>query len=118
MSEPRFVADEDLRSSIRSAVLRREPRIHFQTVVAMGWGGKSDDEVLGLAADHGLIVVSHDFRTMPGTAAARLDRSAPMAGLLVARQSDPIRHLADDLILIWAASTAEEWVGRVDYLPL
>lgn len=118
MSEPRFLADEDLRSAIRSAVLRQEPRIHFATVRGMGWGGKSDDEVLELAAVQGLIVVSHDMRTMPAAAYARMARSATLAGLLLAPQTYPIRPLADELVLIWGASTAEEWVGRVEYLPL
>ena len=117
MSQPRFLADEDLRSAIRSAVLRLEPRIEFPTVVSLGWSGRADDEVLGLAAENGLIVVSHDIRTMPLTAAERMRRSAPMAGLLVSPQLHPIRAIAEDLVLIWHASAAEEWVDRIDYLP-
>ena len=118
MSRPRFLADEDLRLAIRYAVLRREPRIEFPTVISMGWGGRPDDQVLELAAERGSIVVSHDMRTMPWTAAERVRQSAPMAGLLVAPQLHPIRPLAEELVLIWNASDAEEWVGRIDYLPL
>jgi len=118
MSPPRFLADEDLRSAIRSAALRQEPRIEFPTAVGMGWGGRPDDEVLELAAAHGLIVVSHDMRTMPAIAQERIRRAAPMTGLCVAPQLYPVRPLVDELVLIWSASTAEEWVGRIEYLPL
>jgi hypothetical protein len=46
---PRFQADDDLRSSIRTGVLRREPSIDFQTALAAGLDGISDPEVLRLA---------------------------------------------------------------------
>lgn len=118
MTQPRFLADEDLRAAIRSAVLRHDPRVEFPTIVQMGWGGRPDDAILDLAAAHGLIVVSHDMRTMPGVAAERIRRSAPMAGLMVAPQLYPVSPIADELILIWFASTAEEWIGRIEYLPL
>lgn len=118
MRQPRFLADEDLRSAIRSAVLRGEPRIEFPTIISAGWGGQPDDKVLELAAEHGMIVVSQDKRTMPAAAAERLRRSAPMAGLLIAPQRYPVRAVAADLLLIWHTSTAEEWIGRIDYLPL
>ena len=112
------MADEDLRAAIRSAALRKEPRLDFRTVVGMGWGGSSDEELLGLAAGQQLIVVSHDVNTMVRTAALRLSRGLPMAGLLLVRQASPIRPVVDDLILIWGASVAEEWVGRTEYLPV
>ena len=41
-----------------------------------------------------------------------------MAGLMVAPQLYPVSPIADELILIWFASTAEEWIGRIEYLPL
>ena len=115
---PRFLADEDLRSAIRLAAIRQEPRIEFQTVVAMGWGGRPDEQILELAAEQGLIVVSHDVTTMTAAASERLRQSAPMAGLLLAPQSAPILPIATELVLIWSASEAHEWSGRIEYLPL
>jgi len=41
-----------------------------------------------------------------------------MPGLLLARQRRPIGPIIDDLLLIWAASEAEEWHNVVRFLPL
>jgi len=61
----RFQADADLDQTIVAAVLRREPGIDFQTASVAGLAGRSDIEVLSIAAREGRLLVSHDGRTMP-----------------------------------------------------
>lgn len=39
-------------------------------------------------------------------------------GVIVVSQKLSIRAVIDDLILIWAASEAEEWIDRIKALPL
>jgi hypothetical protein len=63
----RFQADADLNEDIVKGVLRREPRIDFQTATSAGLRGLSDLEVLALAAEEGRILVSDDRKTMPQT---------------------------------------------------
>jgi len=41
-----------------------------------------------------------------------------MAGLLLAHQDEAVAGIIQDLLLIWAASEAGEWYGRVVFLPL
>ena len=43
---------------------------------------------------------------------------AESPGLLVIPQHVPLTEAAEELILIWAATEAEEWANRVCYLPL
>jgi hypothetical protein len=40
------------------------------------------------------------------------------AGLIVIPQRLPLNVAAEDLILIWAATEAEEWLNRIQSLPL
>jgi hypothetical protein len=40
------------------------------------------------------------------------------AGLILISQTLSIMQAVEDLILIWEASEAEEWVNRLDSLPL
>ncbi len=47
-----------------------------------------------------------------------MKKALPMAGVFLAHQSDPIAPTIDDLILIWAASEAEEWAGQLIFLPV
>lgn len=56
----RYQADADLNQVIVTGVLRREPAIDFQTAFVAGLEGVKDSEVLGIAAQQGRILVSHD----------------------------------------------------------
>ncbi len=48
MSQPRFLADEDLRGSIVQAVRRLESNLEITTVVEEGQSSISDEEVLAM----------------------------------------------------------------------
>ncbi len=118
MSRPRLLADHDLNEHIVHGVLRREPAIEFIRERDVGLHGHSDAEVLEYAATHQLIIISHDINTMPTAAYARIRAGTPVAGLLMVKQSNPVRMIIADLILIWSASEAEEWQNTVSFLPL
>jgi predicted nuclease of predicted toxin-antitoxin system len=111
MSRPRFLADNDLNDHIVTGLLRREPAIEFKRAREVGLQNRPDPEVLEYAAAHGLIVVSHDVNTMPSHAYRRLTQGAPMSGLLMAKQTDPVGPVIEDLLLVWSSSEAEEWNG-------
>ncbi len=113
----RFQADADLNEIIVTALLRREPSIDFQTATAAGLSGRSDTDVLALAADWGRLLVTHDRRTMPNHFAAFIaTRSSP--GVLIVSKKLPIRRVVEDLLLVWVATEAEEWTNIIDSLPL
>ena len=113
----RFQADADLDQTIVTALIRREPSIDFQTASAVGLVDFNDVEVLSIAAREGRILASHDSRTMPHHFATLL-QSQTSAGLLIAPQRLTLAVVVEDLLLIWGASSPEEWVNRICYLPL
>ena len=118
MSQPRFLADNDLNDAIVLAVLRREPAAEFARLRDLGMATWSDREVLNFAARERWIVVSHDVNTMREAAATRLVTGLPMSGLLLVHQRTPVSAIIESLLLIWAASEAEEWAGQIEFLPL
>ena len=118
MSRPRFLADNDLNDAIVMGVLRCEPTIEFARLRDLGLATWSDPEVLDFAARENWIVVSHDVNTMREAGSTRLAAGLPMNGLLLAHQRTPVSAIIESLLLIWAASEAEEWVGQVEFLPL
>ena len=113
----RFQADADLDQTIVTALLRREPDIDFHTASAAGLTARDDLEVLDIAARAGRILVSHDSRTMPYHFAIFLNTQTS-AGLLIVPQHLTLAAVVEDLLLIWSASSPEEWVNRVCHLPL
>lgn len=112
----RFQADADLNHIIVLAVLRREP-VDFRTAVAATLDSLDDLSVLSLAAREGRVLVTHDHRTMPRHFAERIVVE-PSAGLIVVPQHLRPADVAEDLLLVWHATDAEEWVNRICYLPL
>lgn len=118
MSRPRFLADHDLNEHIITGVRRRGAGVEFLRVRDVALDGRPDPEVLAYAAEHGLLVVSHDVNTMPAHAHSRLAAGLPVAGLLMVRQTDAVAAVIDSLVLVWSSSEAEEWQGQIVFLPL
>jgi Domain of unknown function (DUF5615) len=118
MSRPRFLANHDLTEAIVLGVIRREPSVEFQRLRDVGMAERSDTEVLEYAAGLNLLIVSHDVNTMTAHASRRITAGLPMPGFLLAHQGDSIGAIIDDLVFLWVASEAEEWVGKIVFLPL
>jgi hypothetical protein len=118
VATPRFLADEDLRRSIVTAARRREPALDFASVVDLGMAAATDAAVLEFATLNGLLVVSHDVNTMKAMAERRIAERQGLSGLFLVPQTRPTRLIVEQLLLIWAASTLEEWRDRIVYLPL
>jgi len=62
-------------------------------------------------------LVTHDQSTMPRHF-GEFVRSQRCPGLIVVPQDLPLRQVVDDLILIWTATEAEEWINRIAFLPI
>jgi hypothetical protein len=113
----RFQADADLNFMIVRKLLRREPSVDFRSAADAGLAGLGDAEVLAEAAGAGRLLVSHDESTMPAHFATFIG-SQESAGLIIVSQELAPNTAVEELLLIWAASSAEEWINRVAYLPL
>jgi len=73
--------------------------------------------VLEATAREGRTLVTHDQSTMPMEFAKFLENTSH-PGVIVAPQHLSTSAVAEDLLLIWEASDAEEWVNRIRYLPI
>jgi len=92
---PRFQADAGLNQKIVLGLRRREPSVDFAEARAAG-------------------VIR---KTMAAHFARFLDsRSSP--GLIIVPQALDIGLAIEDLLIVWAASDAEEWTDKVGFRPL
>ncbi len=73
--------------------------------------------VLAIAAQQGRILASHDRKTMPSEFAEFLANHQSSGVIIVSRRLS-IEVVIEELLLIWEASIAEEWVNRITKLPL
>jgi predicted nuclease of predicted toxin-antitoxin system len=113
----RFQADADLNHSIVSATRQREPAIDFLSAADAGLEGIGDAEVLNLAARQGRILISHDRRTMPLHFRNLIEAGQKSPGLFIVSQRALIRPVVEAIVLIWAASTADDWTDQIYHLP-
>jgi hypothetical protein len=112
-----FQADADFNQVILLAAIRREPSLDFRTAAAGGVVGLADPDVLAKAARDRRVLVTHDHRTMPRHFAEFVTHETS-AGVLVVRQSLAIGKVVEDLLVINAATDADEWINRLGFLPL
>jgi len=113
----RFQADADLNQILVAALVRRASDVDFRTADVAQLRGLTDPEVLALAARDERILVTHDSKTMPSHFGEFI-KSNRSPGVIVVPQHLPVSTVADELLLIWTASSSEEWVNRICYLPL
>ena len=113
----RFQADADLDGRILRGLRRAVPEIDMRTAADSALPGLKDPEVLRIAADSGRILVSQDRRTMPAHF-ARFKTGTRSPGVILLREATPISIAIKELVLIWNASEAEEWVDRLVWIPL
>ena len=104
----RYQADADLVQAIVTGVLRREPKIDFQTATQGELEGIKDPEVLSLAAQQSRILITHDRKTMPAEF-ARFIIENQSAGVIIVSRKTPIEIVIEELVLVWAVFNAEEW---------
>jgi hypothetical protein len=116
MTTVRFQADADLKQAIVTGTIRRQPNLDFQSAYLAGLEGKKDREVLAIAAQDGRVIVTHDRKTMPPEFGEFII-SQTSSGVLILSQNLPVSNAIEALILVWEASTAEEWVNQIMSIP-
>lgn len=113
----RFQADADLNEDIAAGLVRWEPLIDFRTAEEANLRGLPDPQVLAVAAQENRILVTHDRRTMPRHFADLIvNQRSP--GVVIIAQKVNVGVAIEELLLIWAASDAEEWLNLIVDLPL
>lgn len=115
--KPRFLADANFNQKIVLGIRRREPAVDFQTALEGGVLGRADSEVLSISARATRILVSHDLKTMPAEF-ARFTQAQSSPGLILVSQQTDIGAVIEDLLLVWIASTLEEWQDKIAFIPL
>src|SRR5205807_5173973 len=114
---PRFQADADFNHKIVLGLRRREPSVDFLGAYDGGVVGMADPDVLRIAAESGRILVSHDRKTMPAHFARFLKKGSSPGVIIVSQELD-ISPAIEDLLLIWAATDAAEWIEHLGFVPL
>jgi hypothetical protein len=117
----RFVIDENLRGLFSSALKTAMLTAH---IIRVGdhpeWPlGMSDYDLLHFCAQTDRILITVDRKSMPGHWADFHDSNpeTPHPGAMILRHGYSLPEVIEHLKLIVAASTPDEYVDRLMYLP-
>ena len=115
----KFILDENLSPRLKIAVLRLNPEIDILRVGdenAPKLGTLDPDVLIYLGISQRLLIT--DNRTsMPEHLKDYWQTAQKMWGLLWVRPTTTMGKLAEELILIWETSQAEEWINVIDWIP-
>jgi hypothetical protein len=114
----RFLTDEDFRGRVLRGLKRRLPDLDVVRAQDEGLSGEQDPIVLEWAARHDRILLTHDAKTMPRHAYARVHAGLPMPGVCVVPQALPIRVAIEELLTVIECGRREDLENRVLRLPL
>jgi predicted nuclease of predicted toxin-antitoxin system len=114
----RFLADENLDTGIILGLRAREPAIDILEVKTAGLRGTGDPALLELAAQQDRVLITYDRNTMTRHFRDRFGVGKPTPGVFILpQQESAIGEVIESLLLVWAASQAEEWLNQIVYLP-
>ena len=122
MSQVRFLLDEQIPVYLADAIRSREPAaLVYQIGVDVGMPPKGtlDPGVLIFAEQNSLAIISFDKRTMRDHADDHLACGRHTWGLFLFPNGRKLSagDAAEELVMIWSTSEAEEWIDRVEFLP-
>lgn len=119
MDSPRFFCDEDVSKNLIEALRKSEPAIDLLCVgeaVAPPLGTKDPDLLLAAEA-LGRIFLSNDRQSLPGHLIRHYAMGHQTHGIILMRTGHSTFAFMDEILLRWAATTSDEWLDRMQYIP-
>ncbi len=119
MNQLTFLLDECTRRALLNALRGSNPA---PDVIRMGESGApplgtKDPQVLLAAQAAGRCLISGDRKTMKQHLQDHFAAGRHTCGVVLMKGGFALRRYVDDILLIWQATTADEWVDRTDYIP-
>ena len=114
----KILADQNFSGPVVRGLLRRLPDLDLIRTSDVGIGHFSDPQILAWAAKANRIVITHDVKTFGDYAYARIARSQPVCGVILAPSKMPIGHAIEQIQIAIECTKDDEWANSVLRLPL
>ncbi|MGL5871409.1 MAG: DUF5615 family PIN-like protein [Xenococcaceae cyanobacterium] len=116
----RFFLDKNLSPRLKLAIFRLNPEVDVLRVGDPGMPalGTIDPEILIYLERSQRILLTDNRNSKPEHLQAHWANGGCIWGLFWLRPKATVRELAEDLILIWETTEAEEWRNQLAWIPL
>jgi predicted nuclease of predicted toxin-antitoxin system len=116
----KFLLDECMNLAAVACLAQAEPSMEVLAVGQPGAPphGTLDPDLLIWAEQNEYILVTRDKKSMPGHISTHQAGGRHTCGVVLIRASMSWQQIADDLLLIWSATTVDYWRDRLEWIPL
>ncbi|MBC8098506.1 MAG: DUF5615 family PIN-like protein [Armatimonadetes bacterium] len=113
----KFWADENFHGDMLRGLMAALPDLDIVRVQDTAFIGARDDKLLAEAAKLGIILITHDVRTITKVAYDRIRAGLPMPGVIEVAQDTPIGQAVADLTVLVGAGIPSDFENHVWYVP-
>ncbi len=114
----KLVADENLNNRILRGIKRIYPNLDVLRIQDTEIAHADDPTVLHWCDLENRILLTHDFETIPMFAYARMQTGARVAGIIMIPKTLSIGAAITELSVVIELMSQEDWVNRLQYLPI
>jgi hypothetical protein len=114
----RLLIDQNFNGRILDGLILREPNLEVLHIRDVGLAAAPDPTILEWAATQGRVLLTHDRRTLPPFAYARVTAGQRMPGVFLVSDEMPIGQAIDEVLLAVHCLTPDECKDIVKYFPL
>lgn len=120
MDQVCFLLDEHVDPRLRRQLLQREPDMSVWRICdpLAPPRGTLDPDILEWCAESGFLLVTNNRASMPRHVADHLAKDRVFPGIFVIGPLMSLGEILEELLLIWQASTPDEYQNQIRYLPL
>ncbi len=113
-----FLVDQNFNEHIVDGLVRRQANLDCVHVRDIGLAAAPDPTILNWAAAEGRVLLTHDRRTIPPFAYARVLAGLPMPGVFLVAGDMPVGQAIDELLIAIQCLSPEECEDIVTYFPM
>lgn len=113
-----FLVDQNFNEHIVDGLTRLIASLDFTHVRDVGLAAGEDPTILEWAATHELVLLTHDRKTVPPFAYARIAAGLPMPGVFLVDDQMPIGQAIYEIHLAVHCLSAEDCRDMVTYFPM
>ena len=113
-----YAADENFNGVMLRGLLRELPNLDMVRVQDTEMYEADDPDILAWAAEEDRVLLTHDAKTIPPYAFARMDAGEPVAGVFIVPQNRSHGAVIEELCDLALYSLEDEWKDRVAFLPI
>src|SRR2546423_1352556 len=112
-----LLADENFHGPIITALREKYPEVDLLRAQDAGLRKTRDETILQWAADLNPVVLTHDRKTMPELAYARMGAGLPMPGVIIV-QVRSVSRAMDEIALLGICGIPSDVENQVRYFKL